>query len=89
MKTRSDLHEVDSAADAWLPETVEVKPEDDFAPAFARVKGVVRKTPATIVLEQDRRALANYLPFWDDIPEDIIRKQQQARGEPGDCQYSI
>ncbi len=89
MSTKTDLHEVDSAADAWLPETVVVKPEDDFAPAFARVKGVVRKTPATIVLEQDRRALANYLPFWDDTPDDIKRKQELSRGEPGDCQYTI
>ena len=89
MKTKFEMPEVDSAAEAWLPETVEVKVEDDFAPEFARVKGTIRKTPAAVVLERDRKAFANYLPFWDDTPEDVIRKNELSRGEPGDCQYSI
>ncbi len=88
MKTRFQVHEAGSDADAWLPETVEVSPEDDYVPAIARVKGTVRKTPAAIILEQDRRALANHLPFWDDTPEDLARRES-SWGQPGDCQYSI
>lgn len=69
MKTKLELPELDAAAEAWLPETVDVRIEDDFAPAIARVKGAIRKTPSAVVLEQDRRNGANYLPFWDDLPD--------------------
>lgn len=89
MKTKFELPEVDSAAEAWLPETVVVKLEDDFAPAFAQVKGSIRKTPAAVVLERDRKSFANYLPFWDDTPEGVSNPQNPSRGEPGDCQYTI
>jgi hypothetical protein len=89
MNAKMELHEVDSAAEAWLPETVEVKPEDDFAPAIARVKGTIRKTPSAVVLEQDRRSLANYLPFWDDIPEDMVRAQFRSLGETRAGDYTI
>ena len=68
MKTKLELPDLDAAAEAWLPETVDVRIEDDFAPAIARVKGTIRKTPSAVVLAQDRRNGANYLPFWDDLP---------------------
>jgi len=85
METKTELHEVDAAADAWLPETVDVRIEDDFAPEFARVKGAIRKTPAAVVLERDRRLFANYLPFWDDLPDGMSPPDSK----PGEGQYSI
>jgi hypothetical protein len=88
MKTKTELHVLDAAADAWLPESIEVRIEDDFAPEFAQVKGVIRKTPAAVVLERDRRLFANELPFWDDRPEGMSPEQFAGR-KPAEGQYSI
>lgn len=89
MKTKTELLEVDAAAEAWLPETVDVKIEDDFAPDISRVKGAIRKTPAAVVLEQDRKLFANHLPFWDELPDGMDSLEETAGAKSAAGQYSI